>query len=112
MTIDDLKTGEIVRHPERGNGIGRRAADGGVCVAFINPDGYLCFDKDLTGWERVETVKFGHVQVRVDDIADTLVSVWGSHSERDGDFAQWRLCARVAKAIQAQRDQATSHVEG
>ena len=153
MTTTDLKPGDFVKHDEKGVGVVAMSLSQELCVYYVQREGYMCITGDFTGWGRVETVRPGHVQIRVDDldlsgwegghewkyseydntrvairvakaiaaqrtestppadeqervddIADMLVSLWGSHSERDDDFAQWRLCARAAKAIQAQRD--------
>jgi hypothetical protein len=71
MTTTDLKPGDIVQHPEKGRGIvHRRFArnDVGVVYADKDRDGITSYTIDLTGWERVETVRPGHVQVRVDDL--------------------------------------------
>lgn len=71
----DLKPGDIVQHPEKGIGlVHRRFArnDVGAVYADKDRDGITSYTNDLTGWERVETVRPGHVQVRVDDLTPGL----------------------------------------
>lgn len=71
MTTTDLKTGDIVQHHEKGRGYVLRHDEGGsVRVIYASQARTLGFDLDLDtdGWERVEIVKPGHVQVRVDDL--------------------------------------------
>ena len=66
-TTAQLETGQIVRHPEKGYGI--VTTNGRTVIMYAHPrDGLLTRTDRLTGWERVETVKPGHVQVRVDDL--------------------------------------------
>lgn len=67
----DLKPGDVVQHPEKGHGIVRRRFarnDVGVVYADKDREGIDSYTTDLTGWENVEIVKPGHVQVRVDDL--------------------------------------------
>ena len=79
MTTTDLKPGDIVQHPEHGFGfivllkkdLGDEPASEAV-VRSTNPRRNYGRDWDLTGWERVETVRPGHVQVRVDDLTPGL----------------------------------------
>ena len=79
MTTTDLKPGDIVQHPEWGFGfivllkkdLGDEPASEAV-VRSTNPRRNYGHDWDLTGWERVETVRPGHVQVRVDDLTPGL----------------------------------------
>ena len=71
MTTADLKTGDIVQHPEKGRGYVLRHGEGGsVRVIYASQARTLGFDLDLDtdGWERAEIVKPGHIQVRVDDL--------------------------------------------
>ena len=76
MTTTDLEPGDFVQHPERKcHGlVHRRFArnDVGVVYADKDRDGKTSYTYDLTGWERVETVRPGHVQVRVDDLTPGL----------------------------------------
>ena len=108
MTTTDLKPGDIVQHPEHGYGVVLKNFPGVPTIYFAGKHGYENTTRGFTGWERVETVRPGHVQVRVDDIADNLMKAWGSLATI-GDYADWdwSLAARAVKAIQAQRDQAT-----
>lgn len=65
---NDLKPGDIVQHHRWGNGVVTATSYGKV-VYYAQLDlGTACSSSDLTGWERVEIVKPGHVQVRVDDL--------------------------------------------
>lgn len=84
MTTTDLKPGDFVQHPERKcHGlVHRRFArnDVGVVYADKDRDGITSYTVDLTGWERVETVRPGHVQVRVDDLDPQTVSGWSQWS--------------------------------
>ena len=83
MTSTDLKPGDIVQHPEKGNGIvNRRFArdDVGVMYADLYRDGISSFAIELTGWERVEIVRPGHVQVRVDDLDPQTLSEWSQYA--------------------------------
>ena len=83
MTSADFKPGDIVQHPEKGNGIvNRRFArdDVGVMYADLYRDGISSFAIELTGWERVEIVRPGHVQVRVDDLDPQTLSEWSQYA--------------------------------
>lgn len=110
MTTTDLKPGDIVQHPEHGFGfivllkkdLGDVPASEAV-VRSTNPRRNYGHDWDLTGWERVETVRPGHVQVRVDDLDPGL---------REGvDEAYRRLCRAwggdYSEAQAAQRAEST-----
>ena len=102
----DLKPGDIVLHPEKGHGIVRRLFaryDVGVMYADLDRDGIDSFDLDLAGWERVETVRPGHVQVRVDDLD---LSRWEGVAEK-GWYNATRVAIRAANAIAAQRAEST-----
>ena len=74
---------------------------------------YIAYNVDdtdyepLTGWERVETetVRPGHVQVRVDDLGKGW-SDWLEESEGSCGFSR-RVAIRAAKAIAAQRAEST-----
>ncbi|WP_281711442.1 hypothetical protein [Dermacoccus nishinomiyaensis] len=75
----DLKPGDFVQHPEKGRGlVHRRFARNGVGVVYADKDrdGITSYTSDLTGWERVEAVRPGHVQVRVDDLDPQTLSEW------------------------------------
>ena len=92
MTTTDLKTGDIVQHPEKGRGYVLRHGEGGsVRVIYASQARTLGFDLDLDtdGWERVEIVKPGHVQVRVDDLDPQTLSEW----------SQWAGCDLVETAL-------------
>ena len=69
MTTTDLKPGDIVQHPEKGRGIVQEVPLGKYVRYGANSDTYTA---ELYGWERVETVRPGHVQVRVDDLEPGL----------------------------------------
>ena len=68
MTATDLKPGDIVQHPEKGRGIIDRTLAQQLGVYYMRDGGSFAWTSDFTGWERVETVRPGHVQVRVDDL--------------------------------------------
>ena len=57
MTTTDLKPGDIVQHPEKGNGLVRRSRvkrdEVVVMQVAVGVDAVSVYD--LTGWERVET---------------------------------------------------------
>ncbi|WP_140441093.1 hypothetical protein, partial [Salmonella enterica] len=60
---------------------------------------------DLTGWERVETVRPGHVQVRVDDLD---LSHWLNKPDDDNIWGESaHVAIRAANAIAAQRAEST-----
>lgn len=83
MTTTDLKTGDIVQHPEKGRGYVLRHGEGGsVRVIYASQARTLGFDLDLDtdGWERVEIVKPGHIQVRVDDLDPQTLSEWSQYT--------------------------------
>jgi len=102
----DLKPGDIVQHPEKGIGlVHRRFArnDVGAVYADKDRDGITSYTNDLTGWKRVETVRQGHVQVRVDDLD---LSEWLTDEQphyTDDELA----VIRAAKAWSAQRAEST-----
>lgn len=109
MTSTDLKPGDIVQHAERGlNGLAVHGDGEETRVLHLTSLGIVTTTSDLDGWERVEAIRSGHIQVRVDDLADGIVKSWGEYAEDGGDPPEWKLCARAVKAIRAQRDQATS----
>lgn len=103
MTTTDLKPGDIVQHPEKGSGIVRR--NGMTHDIYIAHDVYDVDYEPLDGWERVETARPGHVQVRVDDLADEL--------RRYAALGQGPACLesnvmlRVTRALDAQRAENT-----
>ena len=105
MTTTDLKPGDIVQHPEHGFGfivllkkdLGDEPASEAV-VRSTNPRRNYGHDWDLTGWERVETVRPGHVQVRVDDLD---LEGWGGEEPAEWPTSS-RLAVRAANALAAQ----------
>ena len=103
MTTTDLKRGDIVQHPKKGSGIVRR--NGMTHDIYIAHDVYDVDYEPLDGWERVETARPGHVQVRVDDLADEL--------RRYAALGQGPACLesnvmlRVTRALDAQRAENT-----
>ena len=116
MTRTDLKPGDIVQHPEKGRGlVHRRFArnDVGVVYADKDRDGITSYTCDLDGWERVETIRPGHVQVRVDDLdlgpdmgdsEEDFVAGWQS------DFPEYSKAdlRLIYRAIAAQRAESTT----
>ena len=72
MTTTDLKPGDIVEHPEHGYGVVLKNFPGVPTIYFAGKHGYENTTRGFTGWERVETVRPGHVQVRVDDLTPGL----------------------------------------
>lgn len=111
MTTTDLKPGDLVQHPEHGFGfivllkkdLGDEPASEAV-VRSTNPRRNYGHDWDLTGWERVETVRPGHVQVRVDDL-DLEMIEGGDDSE--ANFDDCRAAIRAANAIAAKHAEST-----
>ena len=101
----DLKPGDLVQHPEHGYGVVLKNVPGVPTIYFADKHGYENTTRRFTGWERVETVRPGHVQVRVDDL-DDCPSEWLREDEDTWNFAP-RVAIRVAKAIDAQRAQNT-----
>ena len=93
MTTTDLKPGDIVEHPEKIllGIVGRLFGSSDVGVMYVDPErGGLDFRADdLDGWERVETIRPGHVQVRVDDLDPQTLSEW----------SQWAACDVEAEAL-------------
>lgn len=77
MTSADFKPGDIVEHPMWGNGVVAYTKFGLRVIG--TSDGYECIF-GLTGWERVETVRPGHVQVRVDDLDPQTLSEWSQYA--------------------------------
>lgn len=65
----NIKPG-IVRHVERGVGLARRTETypDGIVITFLGPQNLASSTTLLDGWENVDVVKPGHVQVRVDDL--------------------------------------------
>lgn len=102
MTTTDFKPGDIVRHPTWGNGVAAYTKFGLRVIG--TSDGYECIF-GFTGWERAETVRPGHVQVRVDDL-DDCPSEWLKEDEDAWGF-MGRIAIRAAKAIAAQRAETT-----
>lgn len=65
----NIKPG-IVRHVERGVGLARRTETypDGIVITFLGPQNLASSTTLLDGWENVNVVAPGHVQVRVDDL--------------------------------------------
>ena len=69
MSTTDLNPGDTAWHREFGPGIIYISTlDDKMCVMHRNAWGRISASPNLTGWERIEIVKPGHVQVRVDDL--------------------------------------------
>ena len=100
MNDTDLKPGDIVQHPMWGNGVVAYTKFGLRVIG--TSDGYECIF-GLTGWERVETIRPGHVQVRVDDLD---LSRWEGAVEKEW-YNATRVAIRAANAIAAQRAEST-----
>ena len=81
MTTTDLKPGEIVQHPEHGYGVVLKNFPGVPTIYFAGKHGYENTTRGFTGWERVKTVRPGHVQVRIDDL-----ELGPSVYETEGEF--------------------------
>ena len=81
MTTTDLKPGDIVQHPEHGPGIVLKNFPGVPTIYFAGKHGYENTTRGFTGWERVKTVRPGHVQVRIDDL-----ELGPSVYETEGEF--------------------------
>ena len=79
---NDLKPGDFARHPKHPELIGTVSCDhsGVLWVNYVGSNGYRLADRDLTDWERAETVKPGHVQVRVDDLDPQTLSEWSQYT--------------------------------
>lgn len=101
MTTTDLKPGDIVQHPKKGSGIVRR--NGMTHDIYIAHDVYDVDYEPLEGWERVETVRPGHVQVRVDDLD---LEGWGGEEPAEWPTSS-RLAVRAANALAAQCAEST-----
>ena len=109
MTTTDLKPGDIVQHPEHGFGfivllkkdLGDEPASEAV-VRSTNPRRNYGHDLDLDGWERVETVRPGHVQVRVDDLDPQTLSEWSQYAGCNlVETALLRVgCATIASQVE------------
>ena len=80
MTTTDLKPGDLVRHPEHGYGVVLKNFPGVPTIYFAGEHGYENTTRRFTGWERVETVRPGHVQVRVDDLDPQTLSEWSQYA--------------------------------
>ncbi|WP_286697481.1 hypothetical protein [Dermacoccus sp. UBA1591] len=81
MTTTDLKPGDIVQHPEHGYGVVLKNFPGVPTIYFAGKHGYENTTRGFTGWERVKTVRPGHVQVRIDDL-----ELGPSVYETEGEF--------------------------
>ena len=98
MTTADLKPGDLVRHPEHGYGVVLKNFPGVPTIYFAGKHGYENTTRGFTGWERVETVRPGHVQVRVDDLD---LEGWGGEEPAEWPTSS-RLAVRAANALAAQ----------
>lgn len=101
----DLKPGDFVRHPTRLlNGLVRRSRVNRDEVVIMRLEENIdsLSDYDLTGWERVETVRPGHVQVRVDDLDPQTLSEWSQYAGCDlAETALLRVgCASIARQVE------------
>ena len=102
MTTTDLKPGDIVQHPEHGYGVVLKNFPGVPTIYFAGKHGYENTTRGFTGWERVETVRPGHVQVRVDDLDPQTVSGW----------SQWTVyCTDDEALVRVGRAMIASQVE-
>ena len=99
----DLKPGDIVQHPEHGYGVALKNFPGVPTIYFAGKHGYENTTRGFTGWERIETVRPGHVQVRVDDLD---LEGWGGEESADWPTSS-RLAVRAANALAAQRAEST-----
>ena len=105
MTRTDLKPGDIVQHPERGhNGLAVHGDGEETRVLHLTSLGIVRRTSDLDGWERVEAVRPGHVQVRVDGLN---LSMWDRLRENPQELPASTLASRAAKALAAQRTEST-----
>lgn len=105
MTTTDLKPGDIVQHPEHGYGVVLKNFPGVPTIYFADKHGYENTTRGFTGWESVETVRPGHVQVRVDDLD---LSHWLNKPDDDNIWGESaRVAIRAANAIAAQRAEST-----
>lgn len=87
-TTADLKPGDVVQHSGHGYGIVYVDSAGETLVVHCSAMGRVAIG-DLTGWERAEIVKPGHVQVRVDDLDRQTLSEW----------SQWAGCDPAEAAL-------------
>ena len=104
MTTTHLKPGDIVQHPEHGYGVVLKNFPGVPTIYFAGKHGYENTTRGFTGWERVETVRPGHVQVRVDDLD---LSRWEGVFEGGGWNHATRVAIRAANAMTAQPAEST-----
>lgn len=101
----DLKPGDIVQHPTRLlNGLVVHGDGESIRILHLTSLGVVTTTSDLDGWERVETVRPGHVQVRVNDLD---LSRWEGVFEGGGWNHATRVAIRAANAITAQRAEST-----
>ena len=109
MTTTDLKPGDFAEHPEKGRGIVvalGEDADGSplTAIGYLDTSGRYRDTYGLTGWERIETIRPGHVQVRVNDLD---LSRWEGVFEGGGWNHATRVAIRAANAITAQPSEST-----
>jgi len=105
----DLKPGDIAEHPKKGRGIVvalGEDADGSplTAIGYLDTSGRYRDTYGLTGWERIETIRPGHVQVRVNDLD---LSRWEGVFEEGGWNHATRVAVRAANAITAQPSEST-----
>lgn len=96
----DLKPGDIVQHPMWGNGVVAYTKFGLRIIGTSHGDECIF---GVTGWQRVETIRPGHVQVRVNDLD---LSRWEGVFEGGWNHST-RVAIRAANAISAQRAEST-----
>ena len=108
----DLKPGDLVQHPEHGYGVVLKNFPGVPTIYFADKHGYENTTRRFTGWERVETVRPGHVQVRVDDLDPQTLSEWSQYAGCNlVETALLRVgCASIAHQV-GQGDQPTQPTE-
>lgn len=102
-----LTPGTPVWHPDHGYGIVAIDCHQELRVWLAMESG-LAWSATLDGFAPIRVVRPGEFAVRVDDIAEWIVEGWGDAKESAFPWGTSQLLAiRAAKAIQAQRDQAT-----
>ena len=110
MTTTDLKPGDLVQHPERLlNGLVVHGDGESIRVLHLTSLGIVTTTSDVAGWERVETVRPGHVQVRVDDLDPLTVSSW---SQYPGCTSEDAALLRIGRAFLAPRAESTPPADG
>ena len=117
MTTTDLKPG-IVSHPEYGYALAFEGAHVMLIAGLLpcDPHDVTTINEDDAefgdGWERVEIVKPGHVQVRGGDLDPQTLSEWSQyavHSDCDS------ILVRTGRAFihqQVEQGDTSSHTPG